>query len=278
VLDRWIVARLQELVREVSDGMNTYDTVAAGRPIRFFIDDLSTWYVRRSRERFKKEGDDQRAALATLQHVLMELSKVMAPFMPFISEWIYKAVGGSLESVHLEAWPQAEASLIREDILENMGQVRSIVSRALERRSEAGINVRQVLAGMTIVLPSGELAFAYQELVKDEVNIKSISIQKGDYAVELDLQLTPELVREGTVREIIRRVNDLRKTQGLSLADRIELYVTGEPEVMRAIEEHKEALLHGTIALSIRTQGTIPDIHVRFRANEFDITIGFVMM
>ncbi|MEK7615421.1 MAG: DUF5915 domain-containing protein, partial [Patescibacteria group bacterium] len=149
--------------------------------------------------------------------------------------------------------------------------------RALERRTEAGINIRQALASMTITLPSGELAVDYQEVIKDEVNIKSVTLEKGDYAVVLDLTLTPELVREGTVREIIRRVNALRKNSGLTINDRVELFVSGHAEVMKAVEEHKETLLHGTLAESLRSEGEAPATQESFRVNEFEVTVGFVV-
>jgi hypothetical protein len=109
----------------------------------------------------------------------------------------------------------------------------------------------------------------------DEVNVKSVEVKKGEYAVELDLTLTPALVREGTVREIIRRVNDLRKQSGLTTEDRIELYVAGPEEVMFAVKEHESALVQGTLAKSIRTSGQAPAKMSEFKANEFQITVGF---
>src|SRR3990167_2365973 len=134
-----------------------------------------------------------------------------------------------------------------------MGQVRSVVSRALERRAEAGRNVRQALARMIVTLPEGKLDVAYLELLKDEVNVKEIEVKKGEYAVELDLNLTPELVREGTIREIIRRVNAMRKNAKLSIQDRIELFIESkEPEMTKALEEHCDDLLAGTLSSDLR--------------------------
>jgi isoleucyl-tRNA synthetase len=156
-----------------------------------------------------------------------------------------------------------------------MGQTRAIVSRALERRAEAGIPVRQVLNEMALHLPSGELDLAYQEVLKDEVNVKTIVVEKGDLAVFLDLKLTPELVREGTVREIIRRINAMRKNAGLTIEDRIALYVSGDDQIKLAIEEHKDVLLHGTLSVGVRVDGDMPEINESFRANEFDLVVGF---
>ena len=172
----------------------------------------------------------------------------------------------------------SDSALIDEVVLEEMGRTRSIVSRALERRSEVGIYVRQALGGMIRTVPSGEIGEKYQDLIKDEVNVKSIEVKKGEYAVELDLTLTPALVREGTVREVIRRVNDLRKTSGLTIEDRIELYVTGESEILKAVQEHQDLLLRGTLSSSVRTDGSVPEIKSMFRVNEFDITIGFAIL
>lgn len=276
VLDRWIMARLNKLVKETTDRLEGYIVTETVREISSFIDDLSTWYVRRSRDRMKGEDvGDRDAAVATLHHALLTLSKLMAPFSPFFAETLYKQVGGTQESVHLDEWPIADEALIDQSVLDEMGRTRSIVSKALERRSDAGINVRQPLAGMTVTVPTGEFAVEYQELVKDEVNIKSVQIEKGDYGVELDLVLTPELVREGTVREIIRRVNAMRKNQGLTIEDRIELYVQGPKDVLLAVSEHKDVLTQGTLASSVRTEGDTPTNTSEFKANEYAITIGF---
>lgn len=277
ILDRWILARLHKLIQQTTNRLENYIITETVRDFGLFIDDLSTWYLRRSRDRMKgTDEQDKQAALATLGECLMTLSKLMAPFAPFLAEEVYASVCGQKESVHLENWPLVQNELIDETVLEEMGRTRSIVSRALERRTEAGINVRQVLSSMVITLPSGALAAEYKDVIKDEVNIKNINVERGEYGVELDLVLTPELVREGTIREIIRRVNALRKNQNLTIQDRIELYIVGHEEVLKAVSEHKDILLRGTLSTSIRTEGEPPAIQETFRANEFDITIGFV--
>lgn len=252
--------------------------------MKAFIDDMSTWYLRRSRDRFKTESDDARAAMTTLRHVLFELSKVMAPFTPFFAEHVYKTVGGSLESVHLDAWPETSPPALsfagkgaRTDALDKMGTTRALVSRALQHRADAGIPVRQVLNEVLVHLPSGELDEAYCTLIADEVNVKTVVVTKGELAAFLDLKLTPELVREGTVREIVRRINDLRKKSGLTINDRIAIYVSGDEQIKLAIEEHKQALLDGTLAVSVRVDGDVPEIQEAFRANEFDMVVGFTV-
>jgi isoleucyl-tRNA synthetase len=275
VLDQWILARLHDTLKQETEAMEAYDLQGASRVLQTFVTDLSTWYVRRSRDRMKEAGEDRAYALATLREVLTTFSKMTAPFTPFLAEMIYGRVGGELESVHLSDWPEVEEKLIRQDVLDEMGRVRSVVSRALERRVDAGINIRQVLGGMTVTVESGEMDAAYQQLILDEVNVKQMQVEKGDYAVELDLNLTPELVREGTIREIIRRVNSMRKKQGKTLDDRIDLYVSGGDQVLQAVEEHRETLVQNTLATGVRTEGDVPEMRDTFRANEFEITVGF---
>ena len=276
VLDQWMLARTHKLVKDTTDRLENYVITETVRELGSFINDLSTWYVRRIRDRVKGENaQDHAAAISTLREVLQTLSKLLAPFTPFLAETVYKRSGGDLESVHLAEWPTHREDLIKQDVLDEMGQTRSVVSRALERRAEAGINVKQVLGSMTVTVPSGEFFEEYQELVKEEVNVKSVTVEKGEYSVELDLTLTPELIREGTIREIIRRVNANRKKEGLTIEDRINLFVTGPEEVLRAVIEHKSTLLHGTLSSEVRTQGDVPEISDSFRANEFDITVGF---
>ncbi|MFC1788140.1 isoleucine--tRNA ligase, partial [Patescibacteria group bacterium] len=295
ILDVWIMSRLNQLIKENTEYLENYKITEPVRNISNFINDLSTWYLRRSRDRFKGGstspspfskgelggGSDKQAALMTLQTVLLELSKLMAPFTPFLAEDLYSQVKGSEESVHLDSWPVASAigghaSGGDQNVLDQMAQTRSIVSKALEARVEAGKNVRQVLAGMKVTLPSGELGAEYVEVLKDEVNVKEVSIEKGEYAVELDIALTPELVREGTVREIIRRINSMRKKAGLSIEDRIELYIqSSEEEVQKAIAEHSETLLNGTLSEKLQTQKA-PDNVEAFRVNEFEMELGFI--
>jgi len=276
IMDRWILARLHELVRDNTKWLEEYKVLEPARAVSEFINDLSTWYVRRSRERCKGDEDESAPAIATLRVVLSTLSKLMAPFTPFIAETVYKAVDHTKESVHLEDWPVADEIKIDQELLDEMGKARSAVSKALEKRAESGINVRQVLSMMTIIRPSGAMSDDVIEVIKDEVNVREIRIEKGENAVDLNLTLTLELVREGTVREIMRRVNAMRKEADLTIGDRIVLFVTSEhPEVKLALEEHKEALLKGTLANQLETQGEPPERVEAFRVNEYDMTIGF---
>ncbi len=276
VLDRWILARLHQLTKDTTERLKKYIITETVRELGEFITDLSTWYVRRSRDRFKGTNEqDKQAAIATLHECLLTLAKLIAPFAPFLADSVYQDIGGKNESVHLEDWPVVDEALIDPDVLTDMERTREAVSRALERRAQAGVNVRQALSRMTLTVSTGEFDVAYIELIKDEVNVKEVVVQKGDHAVELDLVLTPELIREGMAREIIRRVNAMRKQVGLTIEDRIELYVSGNQEVMQTLKEHKVSLLHGTLANSVRTIGDIPENHDQFQLSEVDVTIGF---
>jgi isoleucyl-tRNA synthetase len=282
VLDRWIVSRLHQTLKEETERLEAYDFSGASRPLQEFVSDLSQWYVRRSRDRFKAEGADKDAAIATLRTVLDTFAKMIAPSMPFLAEATYQAVEGNFGgegkrlSVHLEDWPEAEASCIDEKLLEDMARTRSVVSKALERRAEAGKNVRQALASMTVTLPSGEIAAELIEILKDEVNVKAVLVKKGDMAVEIDATLTPELIREGTSREVIRKINSMRKEAGLTIQDRIVVYVeSGDAQVKKMLEEHRDAIIEGTLATDLTSDGEKPGNAVAFRANEMDMVVGF---
>lgn len=225
VLDQWILARLNELVADASKYMDGYDFTRATRPMRQFVEDFSTWYVRRSRDRFKSEDEeDKQMALATTKYVLLTFSKVIAPVMPFIADSVYKGVGGELESVHLEDWPESQK--VEEKIIETMTKTRDIVSLALEARAKAKLKVRQPLQKLVVKNDSAALYEPYVSLILDEVNVKEVVFDsKITEEVELDTNLTPELKREGDVREFIRSVQQERKGLGLQQSDLISLEV-----------------------------------------------------
>ena len=207
--------------------MDAYVFLEPTRAIREFIADLSQWYLRRSRDRFK--GDDlvdKEAALETTRYVLLTLAKVLAPFTPFFAEFIYQEIGGEKESVHLESWPLA--GKVDEQLIGDMIMVRELSSSGLEARTTAKINVRQPLAklkvkGQFFVFESPN-SVQLLDLIKDEVNIKEViqdsSIEKD---FDLDTVITPELKDEGDFRELLRKVQDMRKEKGLSVGDKAVL-------------------------------------------------------
>lgn len=216
VLDRWILARLDEFIRQTTEGYENYKLDTAVRPIGDFVDDLSTWYVRRSRARFKQNTQDKQAALATLRHVLHSLSLLMAPAMPFFAEYLFRAVceSGDAESVHLSEWPRPRRKGFLEQVfhskgdsvLVNMASARAIVSSALELRDEAKIKVRQPLQKLTV--KNQELSEEFLSLIREEVNVKEIVLGTE---MALDTAITSELKEEGIIRDAIRLVQDARK-------------------------------------------------------------------
>ncbi len=230
ILDRWIIARLDQMIETVTRGLDSYVFLEPTRSIRDFIADLSQWYLRRSRDRFKSDAaTDKAAALAVTQYVLISLAKVMAPFTPFFAEYLYQEAGGNLESVHLEKWP--EGGKADADLVANMAMARSIASAGLMKRTEAKINVRQPLASFTLKIKHEGKSIKYwdelKEILKDEINVKEIVLDTASETdvYTLDTTLTPILKEEGAVRELMRLIQDLRKARGLNVADRAVLNV-----------------------------------------------------
>lgn len=259
VLDQWILVILHGLTKQVTAAYESYDLNRAARPLLDFVNDLSTWYVRRSRDRFKSEDEiDKVNAVATLQYVLVEFSKLMAPVMPFLAEYIYKEAGGEKESVHLEEWPMPDGRLqITDDreILEKMGIIRKIVELALAKRAEAGIPVRQPLGKLKVISEKLQVEDEYIQLINDEVNVKHIEIENGiesDLSVQLDTELTPELKQEGIKRELVRHINALRKKIGLTIHDRIKLGISTEDEMIaQVVCNYSDNLMQDTLADSL---------------------------
>jgi isoleucyl-tRNA synthetase len=274
ILDRWILARLNQLIEEVTKYMESYDLPKAIRPISDFINDLSTWYLRRSRERFKSSSasssakatvdkeasEDKVQAIATTRHVLIELSKVMAPFMPFIAEQIWQGVMGfdfknENKSVHLENWPsEHNVERVTHNVIEDMEIVRKIVELGLAKRDEAGIKVRQALNKLKVKSQKLKADQELISLIKEELNVKNVEIAEGgeQIEVELDTELTPELKQEGIMREMVRFVNALRKDAGLTIANKIHLFwETGDEEIKNAILKHAVEIMRATLASEI---------------------------
>ncbi len=237
VLDRWIIARLNQLIAESTIGYQNYELDKATRPIADFIDDVSVWYLRRSRDRLKGDDtEDKIRALATLRYALRTLALVMAPAMPFYAEYLWRAVRaeGDAESVHLAAWPASgEVDTI---LLGEMQHVREVVTTALEGRTRAGIKVRQPIASVTGPLVSTEL----QTVILDELNAKAYQVHEGE--VMIDTTLTPELVAEGCAREFIRAIQEARKVAGLQPHDRIALIVQTSAEGETLLTQFREII------------------------------------
>lgn len=237
-LDRWVISLLNKTVAEVTVAMDSYDMPRVARALRSFIEDYSLWYVRRSRDRAKGVGEDQAATLATQKHVLETTAKLLAPITPFLSESIYKGLGYE-ESVHLSDWP--EAGSVDEQLLADMQTTRELASKGLELRERAGLKVRQPLASLTI---DAQLPDELKAILAEELNVKEI---KTGTELVLDTELTLELKEEGLVRELVRRIQDWRKTEGLTVSDRpsYELVAQSDEE-KRAAENNKEKIQSAT--------------------------------
>ncbi len=252
VLDRWVIARLNQVLKETTDAMENYELNTACRTFFDFVDDLSTWYVRRSRDRFKNENnDDRKSAIETIYFVLNEFSKIMAPFMPFTAEMVYQRVNNLNysdinRSVHLELWPEIKS--INQKILSDMATVRNLVSISLLERDKFGIKVRQPLRTLKINIPPTDISAELIELIKDEVNVKEVIPDQtlGEQKVQLDTIIDDELKQEGIVRELNRFIQSLRKDKKLLPNDKIILSVEtdarGQDFVNKYMKEISESV------------------------------------
>jgi isoleucyl-tRNA synthetase len=244
ILDALILSKCTKLVREVTEYMESYDTVRSARAEKEFVADFSQWYIRRSRSRFKSEDTDHRlSALKTTRYVLITVAKLIAPLTPYIAESVYKGVKGEKESVHLDSWPTVGGE-VDENLIEDMAEVRRIASLALELRQKAGIKVRQPLAKLTL---SHEKLKNKTDLIKvllDEINVKEFcSDKKQEDEVVLDTTLTEELKQEGNSRDIVRAVQEMRKKNGLMPEDDVTLIVATNKEGEKMFAVAKDELL-----------------------------------
>ena len=246
--------------------MDAYNIPDATADILPFLDDASNWYVRRSRRRFWKSDDDgdKADAYRTLHYVLLKLSVLLAPFTPFLAEELYHNMGGGSESVHLLDWPTNYT--VDETVVQSMELTRRIVNDGLRARAVAKVKVRQPLAQATAInvpnffdeLPQEQYRY-YQEIMAEELNVKNMAFNYEymnqtplDFEVKFDLDITPELRREGLMREIIRHVQAARKAAGLNVDDRIKLSLAAHPdddtaELKQAIKEYAQAIADETL-------------------------------
>ncbi|HEV3274078.1 MAG TPA: isoleucine--tRNA ligase, partial [Candidatus Dormibacteraeota bacterium] len=261
VLDRWCLARLAETVDAVREAMERYDASDAVKAVEGFVEDLSKWYVRRSRRRFWKSAgtsDDSLAAFATLQTVLLTLAGLMAPFMPFMAERMYRnltgfngdppSARGAPDSVHLTDYPKVAGAWRDSEVLVEMSRLRRLVEDGLAARTTAGVRVRQPLASANIA--SDPLDPELEAIFMEELNVKSVGYVDpagGHALVVLDTAITDELRLEWLAREVSRKVNDLRKQAGLRVEDRITLLVDAEGDARRAVDAYRDWLQAETL-------------------------------
>jgi len=340
-LDRWILAELDDTIRVATDSLEDFDPTTGGRRLDRFVDDLSNWYVRRSRRRFWKSGadTDTQAAFVTLWECLVAVSQLSAPYTPFVAEELYTNLTGPLpdasDSVHMSDWPQPNDDRRDDELRRKMQLARRVAGLGRSARTEAKVRIRQPLSRALVLTPSAEAddLFSVQELIQEELNVKQVAHadtlgdfvsyeikpnfkalgprfggrvkdvakalaredadslaatadaegkvtitldgepveldrndldirvhQKGDfhvaregpYAVALDLTLTPELIAEGTAREVVRAIQDLRKNSGLAVEDRIQLWVNSDTAaISAALDVHKDYIGSEVLAPTI---------------------------
>ena len=341
VLDQWILSRMQTLKKKVSSEMEAYRLYNVVPQLFRFIEDLTNWYIRLNRARFWGEGItlDKNAAYATLYRALFDLSKVMAPFTPFLSDYIYLELGNlarkpmNPESVHLCDYPESEAALVRTELEESVSFMQRVILLGRQKREEAKIGLRTPLRSITLITRKKSLLDDLRELedyIKVELNvldvdydtdearyiravarpnfpvlgkrlgprmkafqarIKKLTVEEidnfqlnqsiviegeaftteeilisqqaladsnalsdGQIAIDLDCELSDDLIRGGYAREIVRRVQDFRKELSLNVSDRIVIEYGGDPQLLQAIDEHQEYVMSETLAVSMSKQ------------------------
>ncbi len=262
-LDRWLVARVAEAAAEVGRAMDAYELDRAARPILPLIDDLSNWFLRRSRDRMREGAalGEKSAALRTMRWALVEISKILAPLAPFLAEHVYRSVRGPMRSVHLEPWPSRGKP--DEALLARMSATRAAASLGLQLRAKSGYKVRQPLARLKVrdaaIFEDAELV----AILRDEVNVKAVEPDPSlpeDAPVWLDDALTLELRREGVIRELVRFVQDKRKEIGLAPSDRIALTIDADADGRALVEEYRAEITqkvnaHSILWNAVRTGG-----------------------
>jgi isoleucyl-tRNA synthetase len=260
-LDKWILARFQEAVNISSDKMDDYLIMEAARQLKPFVVDLSTWYIRRSRDRISSGDKD---AIQTLYYVLSGFTKLIAPMVPFISEKLYEVLGlrdiSGLDSVHLDLYPR-EKELTREqrELLESMQSTRDIVSKALSIRVTEGIPVRQAL-GRVIVSKKVQ----FEGLVMEELNVKKVVVGKLEGkalvkdisgTVALDTDITEDLRLEGVARDMVRKIQDLRKKQKLDISDVVNVIFKSTDDTEEAVNKHRKLIKKKVLAQKLTSGG-----------------------
>jgi isoleucyl-tRNA synthetase len=236
VLDKWMISRTNELIKNSTKNMDDYNTLGVCKDVLEYVDELSTWFVRRSRNRFKSEDlKEKREAIRTLAYALDSLSKIIAPITPFIAEEIYQALRKTKYeknvSVHLEDWPKSNEELIDETLHKDMNKVREVISIALEERNKAGVAVRQPLK--KVIVSGALIDKKFFDIILDELNVKEVELIEGEFSVILDTNLTKELLLEGAARDLMRKLNESRKEMGLTIKDSIVLNVSTESEMLK---------------------------------------------
>lgn len=274
-LDKWVLSELNQLVIDVDTALSNYDPTGAGRKIEAFVDELSNWYVRRSRRRFwKSESDtDKQAAYNTLYECLVTLTKLMAPFTPFVAEEIYRNLVVSVnpdapESVHLTDFPVADASKINSQLADDIRLALKVCSLGRAARSEAAIKVRQPLAIALVGLVSSKEKDSLERVkpqITEELNVKDIGVAgpddlanpaykvvgDGGYAVAVPIEIPVALKAEGMAREITHRMQGMRRSANFEIADYIITYFQGDDYIRQVMRDFADYIKLETLSREI---------------------------
>jgi isoleucyl-tRNA synthetase len=263
LLDRWLLSQLNLCVARVTEELEDFDPTSSARAIESFVDDLSNWYIRRSRRRFwKSESDsDKLSAYQTLHQALATTAQLLAPFTPFLADEIYRNLGAGrgADSVHLSDWPAVDTAAVDERLSADMARARRIVEMGHKERDRANLKVRQPLAGATV--PGPTLEPELEAIVLDELNLKSLTYGPPDAReVALDTRVTRGLRREGLAREVVRRIQGARKDAGYNIVDRIEVRYRAAGELADAIADWTDHISQETLAVSLQpVDGSLGD-------------------
>ena len=277
LLDRWIISKVEKLNLDLEKSMKKYDLVISSRLFPEFVDDLSNWYIRRSRNRFWKTEDDKdkNQAFATLHYVLVRLAKLLAPFTPFIAEEIFKNLT-SKESVHLEDFPVADEMSIDDTTVSQMDRARKIVEVGLAKRAEKKIKVRQPLGSLSY--GGKKLDEEFESIIAEEVNVKKVKNTGSVDEINLDTKITPELLAQGRAREIVRSIQSLRKKADFQVDDNVIVFYQTKSEEVKSILEDENLLEYikkETLSLALeRKKEDNPDCSEEVRIDNELIWLG----
>ena len=297
-IDRWVMSRLHATVREVRKSMEGFEIHKATRSIEsFVIDDLSNWYIRRSRKRLwvEEENEDKLSCYSTLHDVFLTLSRLLAPFVPFIAEAIYQRMRyeGMKESVHLCDYPDFDEGCLDEGLEDAMEKVREIADIGRSLRGKVGIKIRYPLRELIVVCEEDveRKVKGFVDLLREEINVKKVSFsrreghkmepsryimeKRDDMKVILDIELTDDLLAEGLSREIVRRIQAMRKEMDLEIEDRIRTEISIEESKIKLLKEWIDYIAGETRSVSVDfKESPKGELVKKWRIGDTEVTIG----
>lgn len=267
LLDQWIIARLNQVIKKITTHLNNYRIDKASEQITDLLDDLSNWYIRRSRRRFWKSDNnlDKTEAYETLYYSLITICQLLAPFSPFLSDHIWRQLTNKTSlptSVHLSDWPSTQK--IDQTLLDNMTQTRDYINQGLAIRASQKIKVRQPLTSFTVP----KLPDYYKSLIADELNVKEV---KWGNEIDLDIKLNDQLIEEGLARELIRHIQNARKQANYQVDDRIQLTITSNQQIVQQTVEHqKNLIMEETLTTKLNQTIKQPDLTTDIKFDSYE--------